>query len=94
MIDEKLLENSQKSLKIEEISKVNSENLLTLTNDINTVSEGIGNGIDGLVTPLKESINIEIEKLSTELSSVKDTYTKMKEMFDKLQKSIMDLRNL
>jgi proteasome lid subunit RPN8/RPN11 len=100
-IDEKIKGNydaldnvTQANSNISDLIKANSEKMSALANDVASISQELGKNIDDSITPFEETTVKEIEKMETELHDIKETYTKMKEMFDKLQKSIMDLRNI
>ena len=100
-LEEKVQQNAQKlddsteiSSKLEESIKFNSEKFSDLSNEMNNISETINQGMQALIKPIEDSTGKEIENLANELNTMKDTYAKMKELFDKLQKSIMELRNL
>ena len=85
---------NQTSAKLEEIINKNSERITGIANGAATLPDQIGTSIDASIAPFELTITKDIENLTTELNIVKENYTKMKEMFDKLQKSIMELRNI
>jgi len=91
---DKLNTANQTSAKLEEIINKNSEKITAITNGATTLSDEIGKNIDASIAPFEENISKDIANLTTELNTVKETYSKLKEMFDKLQKSIMELRNI
>ncbi len=93
-ISEKNKENLQAKGKMDEsIIKV-SEMVTTLSTALNSIGVNTNKSIDATVSPFEESIVREIEKFNSDFNSVKDTFLKAKTIFQKLQKIIMDLRNL
>jgi len=91
---DKLNSATESSSKYEEVISKNSEAISSIASESNKLSEEIIKTLEGVITPIESNITKEIHKLSSDVDSIKNTYSELSEKFQKLQKLIMELRNI
>jgi hypothetical protein len=82
--------NSQISAKIMELKTLTSDK----DNDIKNLMKSISENIEKVKIPFNTQIDGKFEELDIELKPVKDSYSEIKILLEKLQKTITEFRNL
>jgi len=94
VITEAIDNASKDNVKIEELVNKSSESVGNIATEIAKFSEDLGKEIDASLGPLESNISKELVQLNSELKTIKDNYSNAKEVFEKLQKAVMEIRNL
>lgn len=91
---QKLEENTQINIKMEEMIKRLEDHLTTITNQTKIFTQEIEKKVETSINPLQTNFNEKIEKLRAELDPFQNNYSEIRILLDKLQKTITDFRNL
>ncbi|MFX1389750.1 MAG: hypothetical protein ACFE9Z_06805 [Promethearchaeota archaeon] len=91
---QELIEATQINIKVEEVMKQLDENLVSITNKIDSFTNDINKTITSSLEPIKLNFDEKIEKLNTEMEPFKNNYSEIRNLLEKLQKIITDFRNL
>lgn len=98
----------EKSKEIETSLEMASQDNETIENLVNASSESIGKvgksisdfnqdlikEIEASLAPLESNVTQEVVKLNSEFKDIRESYANVKELIEKLQKVVMDIRNL
>ncbi|MFX1428460.1 MAG: hypothetical protein ACFFBE_18550, partial [Promethearchaeota archaeon] len=89
-LDMTLKLNTQLSALIMELTTLASDR----DNDIKNLTKSINENLEKVTTPLKAQIDGKLEELDTELKPMNDSYSEIKILLEKLQKTITEFRSL
>ncbi|MFX0029220.1 MAG: hypothetical protein ACFE8B_08420 [Candidatus Hermodarchaeota archaeon] len=89
-LDMTLKLNTQLSALIMELTTFASDR----DNDIKNLTKSINENLEKVTTPLKAQIDGKLEELDTELKPMNDSYSEIKILLEKLQKTITEFRSL
>ncbi|MFX1374796.1 MAG: hypothetical protein ACFFA0_03185 [Promethearchaeota archaeon] len=82
--------NSQTSTLVMELNNITSDK----NNEIKNFMTSINEKLEKVTVPLKTQIDAKFEDVETELKPIKDSYSEIKILLEKLQKTITEFRNL
>lgn len=89
-LEQSLNMNAELNTSIIELSNLASDR----DNDIKNLTKNIIEHLEKITTPFKEQIDSKFEELDAELKPVKDSYSEVRILLEKLQKTITEFRNL
>ncbi len=93
-VSEKIKESNQTKEKIDESLTKIFTCATNISTSVSSLGTNINKGIEATAVPFEENVSREIEKLTSDFNAIKESYSNAKTIFQKMQKIIMDLRNL
>lgn len=93
-ISEKVAESTQTSSKLEEIIKNTTENINAITNEANNLKTEITNVIDSSSNATESDVVSKIENLNSDFNPIKETFTEIGNLLQKLQEVAKQLSEI
>ena len=93
-ITDKITNNLQLNSNMEELVNKLETSISSTDNDLKSIIQNLDKGLKKSISPLEINFNEKIEKISSELQPLREAYTEINNLLEKLQKTITDFRNI
>ncbi len=93
-ITDKITDTLQLSSSVEELVNKLDVSISSAEIELESLSQNIEKGVTKSISPFENNINEKIEKISSELQPLRDYFSEIHTLLEKLQKTITDFRNL
>ncbi len=93
-ITDKITDNLLQNSNMEELVNKLESSISSTDNDLKSIIQNLEKGLKKSISPLENNFNEKIEKISLELQPLREAYTEINNLLEKLQKIITDFRNI
>ncbi|MFX1574100.1 MAG: hypothetical protein ACFFB0_15255 [Promethearchaeota archaeon] len=93
-ISDKISENLQLNSDMEELINKLESSISSSDTDLKSIIQNLDKGLKKSISPLENNFQEKIEKISSELQPLREAYTEINTLLEKLQKVITDFRNI